>query len=62
MNISENKNTENSQDENKVACGVCLKEIPSSEAKSAEASDYVSHFCGLDCYDVWMKQQEENVD
>ncbi len=43
----------------KVACNVCLKEIPISEAKSVEASDYVAHFCGLDCYKKW-KDQEKN--
>ncbi|HLS55841.1 MAG TPA: DUF3330 domain-containing protein [Zeimonas sp.] len=37
----------------RVACAVCLKEIPRSEATVAEAADYVAHFCGLDCYDKW---------
>jgi hypothetical protein len=41
----------------KVPCGVCLKEIPRSEAKIEEASDYVLYFCGLDCYEKW---REEN--
>lgn len=36
-----------------VKCEICLKEVPRSEAKSAEAQDYVLHFCGLDCYDKW---------
>ncbi len=40
----------------RVACEVCLKEIPISEAKSAEAVDYVQYFCGLECYDKWNKQ------
>ena len=39
-----------------VACEICLKEIPVSEASSCEASDYVVHFCGLDCYEKWRKQ------
>lgn len=39
-----------------IQCEVCLKEIPASEAKSAEAQDYVRHFCGLACYDLWRKQ------
>lgn len=42
----------------KVQCEVCLKEIPRSEAKIAEASDYVLYFCGLDCYEKW--QEESN--
>ena len=42
-----------------IQCEVCLKEIPKSEAQSSEASDYVAHFCGLDCYAQWKKQTEE---
>lgn len=42
-----------------IQCNVCLKEIPASEAKSAEALDYVSHFCGLECYELWRKQSEK---
>jgi len=41
-----------------VACEVCLKEIPLSEAKSEEALDYVLHFCGLECHEKWTQQQE----
>jgi uncharacterized protein DUF3330 len=37
----------------KVKCEVCLKEIPKSEAKCAEAVEYVAYFCGLDCYQQW---------
>jgi len=44
-----------------VACKVCLTEIPRSEASSSEASDYVVHFCGLDCYEKW-RRQESNSD
>lgn len=36
-----------------VPCAVCLKEIPKSEARVAEATDYVVYFCGLDCYSKW---------
>ncbi len=39
-----------------VACAVCLKEIPHSEAKQFEAQDYVAYFCGLDCFDQWRRQ------
>lgn len=45
-------------DPEKIACVVCLKEIPISEAKSDEASDYVLHYCSLECYAVWKKQNE----
>ena len=43
----------------KVKCNVCLKEVPISEAKSEEATDYVIHFCGLDCYSKWQEQDKE---
>ena len=42
-----------------VECAVCLREIPADQAKSVETHDYVSHFCGLDCYEKWRRQQEE---
>lgn len=38
-----------------VTCGVCKKEIPKSAATSSEATDYVTYFCGKDCYDVWRR-------
>lgn len=38
---------------NIVECSVCLNEVPISEARSAEATDYVVYFCGLDCYQQW---------
>ena len=40
-----------------VSCDVCLKEIPPSAAKNEEAAGYFMHFCGLECYDVWKKQE-----
>jgi len=42
-------------DQATVKCELCLKEIPRSEAKSAEATDYVLYFCGLDCFEKWEK-------
>jgi hypothetical protein len=36
-----------------VACEVCLKEVPKSEATVAEAADYVLYFCGLECFAKW---------
>jgi hypothetical protein len=44
-----------------VACEICLKEIPISEAKSEEASDYVLYFCGIDCYQQWKQQAEDEA-
>lgn len=39
-----------------VACDICRKEVPLSEAKTPEAVDYVAHFCGLECYEQWKQQ------
>lgn len=39
-----------------VACNICLRDIPTSEAISAEASDYVAYFFGWDCYATWRGQ------
>ena len=40
-------------DDEMIECSVCLKEVPKSEAKIAEAQDYVQYFCGLECYTKW---------
>lgn len=45
----------------RVACDVCLKEVPKSEATVPEATDYVAYFCGLDCYDRWKALQEKQA-
>ena len=42
-----------------MTCEACMKEIPLSEAKSDEASDYVVYFCGLDCYQTWSSQKSD---
>jgi len=40
-----------------VACEICLKEVPITEAIFPEATDYVAHFCGLECYEKWKSQR-----
>jgi len=37
-----------------VACTVCRHEVPVDESINAEATDYVAHFCGLECYQRWI--------
>lgn len=46
---------------NTVDCRVCLAEVPISEARSAEATDYVAYFCGLDCYQQWHLSASETA-
>ncbi len=41
-----------------IACEVCHKEIPLSEANRFEVEDYVAHFCGLECYSTWKQRSE----
>ena len=41
-----------------VSCEVCLQEIPADSVKQADAQDYVHHFCGLNCLEVWRKQAQ----
>lgn len=43
-----------------IDCEICLKEIPISESRSEEATDYVTHFFGLKCYAMW-KAQPQNA-
>ena len=45
-----------------VKCEVCLKEVPLSEAHVPEAEDYVVSFCGLECYDKWIKRADNQKD
>ncbi len=45
--------------EKTVKCETCLKEIPASGAKVDESSDYVRHFCGLDCFEKWQQQEHK---
>ena len=45
-----------------IACEICLKEIPIDEARIAEGSDYVVHFCGLECFEKWQLLQPPQQD
>jgi hypothetical protein len=39
-----------------ITCEACLKESPADSVRHADAQDYVHHFCGLDCLEIWRKQ------
>lgn len=45
-----------------VSCAACLKEVPKSLAHThtEEAEDYVRYFCGLECFDKWEHQNNNN--
>jgi hypothetical protein len=44
-----------------VQCEVCMTEIPATVAQSVEGSDYVHHFCGLECLGLWRAKREHPV-
>lgn len=41
-----------------LECEVCLSEIPDSVGINAEADEYVSHYCGLECYQRWQDSKQ----
>ena len=48
-----------------VACNICSKEMPRSEAVIPEVTDILIFFCGLDCYDQWKnldrRQEQDDI-
>ena len=44
-----------------VPCRTCLTEVPISEVIVSEATDYVAHFCGLECYQKWKNNPNSPV-
>lgn len=49
-------NTLRPEEPEQLACEVCLGQIPTDTAVSAEGDDYVLHFCGIACYRQWREQ------
>lgn len=47
------------ENEEVLACEVCMTCVPVSEADSVEAGEYVAYFFGLECYEQWMSQKED---
>lgn len=41
-----------------LQCEVCMTEVPASVAQSVEGTDYVHHFCGLECLGLWRARKE----
>jgi Domain of unknown function (DUF3330) len=42
-----------------ISCEVCFREVPVSQAKNEEGSEYVMHYFGLECYSRWKQQSGE---
>jgi len=42
-----------------LQCEICLTEIPPSVGQTLEGTDYVHHFCGLECLEKWREQAEK---
>lgn len=60
LNVTLNTNITLPEEEQLLSCEICLQQIPLSESEISEANDYVAYFCGLDCYDVWIRQQHKS--
>ena len=41
-----------------TSCQTCMKEVPISATLSEEGADYLHHFCGLDCLEVWRRKAQ----
>ena len=48
-----------SDEQEKIACHVCRKEIPKAAALSSEGEEYVLHFCDISCMDYWKKDNQD---
>jgi len=44
-----------------IPCDVCLQEIPTTVNQNAEADEYVSNYCGLECYQQWKERQSKEA-
>jgi len=45
-----------------IPCEVCLSEIPDSVDANTEASEYVSSYCGLECYQQWRDKLDNTAE
>lgn len=44
-----------------IPCEICLEEIPTTVNQNAEADEYVSNYCGLECYQQWKNRVQEET-
>jgi len=43
----------------KIACSICLKEVPLALAVTPEGADYIGHYCGIECYEEFTKLSKD---
>jgi len=51
----------NSNEPTLISCLICSKEIPLDAAFTPEGAQYVEHFCGLECYELFRTRSNEKV-
>ncbi|ELF6207938.1 MULTISPECIES: DUF3330 domain-containing protein [Pseudomonas] len=51
----------NANDTPTVSCCECCKEISLDAALTPEGTEYVVHFCGLECYQRFMSRADERA-
>ena len=42
-------------------CKLCLAEVPHSVVNSLEGGDYIFHYFGAACYQLWQAQYETDL-
>lgn len=50
----------NTTETNEATCCICCKEIPLDAAFTPEGVHYVTHFCGLECYQCFVVRNSES--
>jgi YHS domain-containing protein len=51
-----------SEEQEKIECHVCKKEIPKAAALNAEGGGYVHYFCNTSCLTFWEEKEQDNKD
>jgi YHS domain-containing protein len=60
IEIMNGKSGPATHDSDRVACQVCGRELPVSEALVSEARDYIYHFCSNECLARFEQQARRN--
>jgi hypothetical protein len=45
-----------------ISCCECCQEIPLDAALAVEGSEYVLHFCGLECYERFQARAKARIE